>query len=205
MGSYYYLASQLPVLAYGQTPPMSSAAFRDLAKSLLDGPDAALMDLVDLDPGEKKEGGFDAGPSYANNAPSSGSDFIDRWREWERSLRLNLAHHRAQRLKREGGASVEPPGYPGDAVSAVAKAVASAESPLDAELLLDRARWEAIECLEGTDYFDRNTVYAYLLKLLLLERRAAFQVQEGFAEYKSLYASILDRVQSGAAPVGEPA
>jgi hypothetical protein len=72
------------------------------------------------------------------------------------------------------------------------------ESPLEAEALLDRARWSAIERFQGIPYFDRNTVFAYLLKLLILERSASFKVDTGFAEYKSLYASILERVRPGA-------
>jgi hypothetical protein len=98
---------------------------------------------------------------------------------------------------------VEPPAHPADAAVAAVKAAAAAESPLEAELLLDKARWDAIEVLQGINYFDRNTIYAYLLKLFLLERREAFQVEEGFTEYKSLYATILDSVRSGDSPVGE--
>ncbi|MDR1574930.1 MAG: DUF2764 domain-containing protein [Treponema sp.] len=208
MGSYYYLASQLPYLIYGQAPPMSSAAFRDLAKPLLSGHDSALLDLVNLDPQPQKAG--DESPSYADAVPASGSDFIDRWREWERSLRLNVARHRSIKTKREGAAPVEPPIYPADAAAAAVKAVVATESPLEAEILIDKARWNAIEYLQGIDYFDRSAIYAYLLKLMILERRASFKTEEGFAEYKSLYASILDRVQEGrlpgqdVSPMGEP-
>ena len=183
---------------------MSSAAFRDLANSLLNPHDKALFGLVDLDPEEKgEEGGRHSGPSYADNAPPSGSVFIDRWREWERTLRLNLARQRAQRIKQEGGVSVEPPALPTDAVASVTRAVTATESPLEAELVLDKARWDAIEALQGIDYFNRNTIYAYLLKLILLERHAMFNVEKGFAEYKSLYASILGSAQPGSSPAGE--
>ena len=208
MGSYYYLASQLPYLLYGQTPPMSSAAFRDLAKPLLGDHDAALLDLVGLDPQPPKAG--EEGPSYADNAPASGSDFIDRWREWERSLRLNMARHRAIKTKRDGAAPVEPPIHPADAAAVAVKAVVATESPLEAEILIDKARWNAIEYLQGIDYFDRNTIFAYLLKLIILERRASFKAETGFAEYKSLYASILDSAEKGSlplqarSPAGEP-
>jgi hypothetical protein len=172
---------------------MSSGAFKDLAKSLLSEHDAALMDFITLDPQPLKSG-EEEGVSYADNAAASGSDFIDRWREWERSLRLNLARHRSIKTRREGGAPVEPPIHPADAAAAAVKAVAATESPLEAEILIDKARWSAIDYLQGIDYFDRNTIFAYLLKLILLERRASFKAEEGFAEYKSLYASILDRV-----------
>ena len=202
MGSYYYLVSQLPYLIYGQKPPMSPEAFRDFARPFLSSQDAALLDLVDLDPQPVKRA--DEGKaSYAELSPKCGSDFIDGWREWERALRLNLARHRAIKAKREGTASVEPPNTPADAATLATRAMAAAESPLEGEILIDKARWGAIETLQGLDYFGRNTVYAYLLKLFILQRKASFQTEIGFSEYKSLYAAILEGVQMGTSPAGE--
>jgi hypothetical protein len=66
------------------------------------------------------------------------------------------------------------------------------DSPLEAEIFLDKARWSALEQFQGIAYFNENTIYAYLLKLQLMERRLAFKTEEGFAEYKTLYASILE-------------
>jgi hypothetical protein len=120
--------------------------------------------------------------------------FIDSWRSWERTLRLQLARFRKEKLKREG-ASIEPPEYPADAV-AVAKAAVNIESPLEAEFFLDEARWRAIEAFQGIDYFNKNVIYAYLLKLRLLERKALFKAEEGFNEYKTLYAAIADRSEN---------
>jgi hypothetical protein len=171
---------------------MSSHVFRDLCKSALSAADLAILDLCTLDPASRAE--------PPEPCPSA---FVNNWRNWERSLRLNLARYRVQRLKREGGAAVEPPDYPADAVSA-AKAAAAMESPLEAEIFLDKARWDAIELFQGIDYFSNNTLFAYLLKLRLLERRALFKAEEGFAEYTGLYASIKEqpenvskRVESG--------
>jgi hypothetical protein len=186
VGSYYYLAAQLPTLVYGQDVPMSSAHFRDLAKSLMNAGDGALLDAVSLDPGQ--------------NAAVSGSEFIDRWRGWERALRLNLARNRFQRLKREGSIP-DAPDYPAD-IAAAAKAAVVMDSPLEAESYLDKARWDAIEALQGLNYFSENTVFAYLLKLLILERRLSFKTEEGFKEYKALYAAILKGAEG--VPVGEP-
>jgi hypothetical protein len=175
---------------------MTSTAFRELAGGLLDAQDAALLDQVSLDPGEPGKAGN--GPAYVENAAPTDCDFIDAWREWERALRLNLARVRAQRLKRESGAPLDPPIQPADAAATALKAGTSADSPLEAEIFLNKARWNAIEYLQGLEYFSRNTIYAYLLKLLLLERHGAFKTDPGFAEYKSLYASILERAQSEA-------
>jgi hypothetical protein len=174
VGSYYYLAAQLPYLIYGQSVPLASSAFKDLARNALSPADGAVLDACALD------------PAQAVLAPS---EFLKNWGEWEGALRFNLARNRAARLKREGG---DAPEFPAGAVAA-AKAAAVIESPLDAEIFLDRARWNAIENLQGLNYFSENTIYAYLLKLLLMERRQAFKTEEGFAEYKTLYASILER------------
>jgi len=188
VGQYYYLVPQLPYLVFGQPPPMSPEAFRELAMSLLDAEDVALLDM--LGPGLK--------PTL-DDSSSSGSDFIDKWREWERILRLNLVKHRAGKLKREAPAA-EPPVLPSDAAAAAAKAVQ--ESPLEGEIIIDRARWHAIDTLlEGSGPFDRDAVFAYMLKLIILNRQALFQTERGFSEYKSLYASILE--QSGKLSAGE--
>ena len=190
MGSYYYLVSQLPSLSYGQKPPMSPQAFKELARPLLSAEDSALLDMVSLD-------------LQPSNKPLSGSDFIDGWREWERALRLNLARHRAVKSKRESAVTAEPPVIPADAPAAALRAMAAMESPLEAEVVLNKARWSAIESLQGIDYFDRNIVFAYLLKLLILQRHDSFQAEAGFSEYKSLYASILGSAQTGTSRVGE--
>ena len=198
MGSYYYLIAQLPFLIYEQKPPMSSSAFKALAESLILEDDAALMGSLSLEPAPPGAGSD--GPSYAVPAALTGCDFIDGWREWERSLRLNLAKHRAIKLKRDSVSTFEPPSFPADAAAVAVKAVTGEWSPLEAEIFLDRARWNAIEILAGNDYFDRNNVFAYFLKLMLLERRQSFNAETGFAEYKSLYASIIDSAQNAGEP-----
>jgi hypothetical protein len=184
---------------------MSSRAFRELCRPALSPADGALLDFCTLDPDPPGTGSPRPGPSYAEAPAGVDPGFIDPWRNWERSLRLNLARYRAQRLKREGGAQAEAPEYPADAAAA-AKAVSSMESPLEAELFLDKSRWDVIDSFQGLDYFGRNTIYAYLLKLLLMERRAAFKTEEGFREYKGLYASILEAAETASTSneSGEP-
>ncbi len=171
---------------------MSSDSFMELCGTLLTEKDGALL--------RSCASGAGAEDSYASLPPAVSSPLIDGMRTWERALRLHLAKLRAQKLKRDGGAYAEAPSDPLDA-AAVAKAALSLESPLEAEQFLDRARWDALERLQGFDYFGRDTVYAYLLKLFLLERRSLFKAEEGFAEYKGLYASIMDAaptsIQSG--------
>jgi hypothetical protein len=178
---------------------MSSEEFRELAMPLLSEQDAAFLDLIGFDPQLPVPNEKNPKPSYAEAIPSCGCDFIDNWRDWERTLRLNLAKLRFAKLKRQGAAPVEAPAYPSDAAATATKALQ--ESPLEGENLINKARWSAIDNMQGNDYFDRNTVFAYLLKIMILERQASFQTETGFTEYKSLYASILE--QSGTLSAGE--
>jgi hypothetical protein len=188
--SYYYLAAQLPYLVYGQTAPMTSQAFKALCAQVLGPRDVALLEFCSLDPEPVHPEPKEDKATYAKPPTPTPSQFIDAWRNWERALRLHIARYRAQRLKWEGAAPVDPPESPMDA-AAVARAAVVIESPLEAELFLDQARWNVIEALQGLHYFSANMVYAYLLKLLLMERRSLFRVEEGFAEYKGLYTAIL--------------
>ena len=177
MGSYYYLMAQLPFLIYEQKPPMSSLEFKDLAKGLMTPNDAAVFKNLSL-----------------NCPENSDCDFIKKWQKWDKNLRLNLAKQRIIKSRLDK-TFTEPQLMYLDAVAAASKAV-DEHSPLDAEILLDKARWHAIEEIAGDDYFHRNTVYAYYLKLLLIERRQSFDADKGFAEYKSLYASIVESAQN---------
>ena len=176
--AYYYLMAQLPYLVYEQKSPMSSADFMDLASPMLTKNDAALLKQLSLTPKDK----------------TTGCDFIDGWRDWDKSLRLNLARLRAIKLNRELP-SEQPPVINVNIIAVASKAVD--EPAVEGEMILDKARWRAIEDLAGgNDYFHRNNVFAYYLKLLLIERRQSFDVEKGFVEYKSLYASIMESAQN---------
>jgi hypothetical protein len=186
--SYYYLIPQLPHIVYGQTSPISIQAFKALCSRHLPAQDALLLEECTLDPGPQEGDG----PAYAEPSRSK-SAFINKWRDWERALRLNLARFRAQKMKVDDRAATAPPEYSAMDLAAVARTAVAFESPLEAEIFLDQARWNALDSMQGlADYFSAATVQTYLLKLLLIERRASLaNIEEGFAEYKGLYSAIL--------------
>ena len=173
MGSNYYLIAQLPFLIYEQKPLMSSENFKSLAEQHMSKNDYNLFKHLSFE--------FD-------DLEMTGCDFIDKYRDWELSLRQNLAVQRA--IKSKLDIPFKEPNFNMGAAAAALKAI-DEKSPLEAEFLLDKTRWNAIDDLAGNDNFNRNYLYAYYLKLLLIERREAFNDDKGFSEYKSLYASIL--------------
>jgi hypothetical protein len=168
---------------------MSPRAFRSLCEGQLEDEDRALLGYCTLDGGFSFRDGF---PAYGEEPEPTSSDFINRWRSGERALRLHLGRLRFLRLKPEGGAAPVPPPEGMAWAAATARAALAIESPLEAELFLDKSRWDVVESLQGIDYFSRNTLFGYLLKLLLMERRSFFKAEEGFAEYKGLYASVME-------------
>jgi len=186
--SYYYLGAQLPYLTYEQTIPMSSAEFIALAKGLMKSKKSSLLDQCTLEPNPLSE--EDSEEDSKKKAKRTSSDFINRWRVWEYALRFNLAKGRAKKLQRGSEDMAEPAENPADA-ALVAKNALDMESSLEAEMYLDRARWNTIESFVGGGTFSESAMYAYLLKLRLMERKAMFNTEEGFTEYKRLYAAIL--------------
>lgn len=100
---------------------------------------------------------------------------------------------RAARLNRPA-----PEDAPSDMprAEALAKSAFEMDNPLDAELTLDRARWGILDELVGVNLFGPNTIYAYLLKLQLLERKQRIDAAKGLAEYSNIYNTVLNAYNS---------
>ena len=180
--NYYYFVATLPWLNYGEKPPLSSGDFREQCKAMLDPEDAALLRYCCFDPVLAIE-----------TVKSTGSEFVDRLLERERTLIFNMACLRAAKLKRPA------PGIPPHDIprtEAVAKAVVEMEDPLEAELYMDQSRWVALDEMVGIDLFGLNNIFAFLLKLQLMERRQLFEVERGQTAYRELYGKILNEYNS---------
>jgi hypothetical protein len=178
---YYFLIAQLPYLSYGQAPLITLPAFNELCREHLSKEHFAML----------KHCVFGI-PEGTVEFKSSNSAFIDGWRKRERILTLALARLRAERNKTIGSQTIFPAENWDINTENQAKNAIFMDNPLEAELFLDKGRWDAVESLLKTTYFGVNAVYAYMIKLLLIERRAAFKTEEGFTEYKALYASIME-------------
>jgi hypothetical protein len=161
---------------------MSSEEFRELCQGLLHPEDAALTRYCTYDPLLAVE-----------TVQPTGSDFIDQLLARERTMVLNLAYLRAAKLKRP---SPGDPPHDVPRAEAVAKAAFEMDDPLEAAISIDRSRWGALNDMVGIDFFGVNNIYAYLMKLQLLERRACFDAEIGAVKYKERYDSILNEYNS---------
>jgi len=180
--NYYYFVATLPSIDYGDKPPMGSEEFREQCNDQLHEDDAALLRYCSYNPLLAIE-----------TVQSIGSDFMDCHMARERTLVLNLAYLRAGKLKRP---SPGDPPHDVPRAEAVAKAAFEMDDPLEAAIFIDKSRWDALDEMVGLDPFGVNNIFAYLMKLQLLERRQCFDAEVGAVKYKELYDSILNAYNS---------
>lgn len=178
MGSQYYFAATLPSLQFGSPPPFTSAAFLDQAASHLSAEEMGILSGLRLAPGP------------GDRAPAK-PELAARYAAWEGTLRAELATLRAGRLGRQ--ADAKGPKAVLDDWSAIntARSAFQAQTPLEGELAIERARWAFIDSASPIQLFDFQGLCAYRLKLLILERLSALSVERGEAGYREVYTAIL--------------
>jgi hypothetical protein len=176
--NYYYFVATLPSLSYGDKPPVSSEEFREQCNSILHPDDAALLKYCYYDP-----------KLVVETVQPTGSAFIDLLMLRERVLVLNLAFIRAAKLKRP---SPGDPPHDVPRAEARGKTAFEMDDPLEATIYIDEGRWGALDDMVGLNLFGVNNIFAYLMKLQLLERRQHFSAEKGAVEYQNRYDSILN-------------
>ena len=176
--AYYYLVSQLPNISAAESKsalPLNSESFREVAARFITPKEKSILNGLSLIP--------------PMEIGKTGSAFLDVWYEKERNLRCALAQIRAQKLKKD---SVPlPPGCTADIISAARTAVGM-DSPLSAEQFLYEYRLRLLDDLRPLDAFSIDAVYAYGLRLMLVERMRKFEVENGKISYHKIYDEILD-------------
>ena len=175
--AYYYLVSQLPNISSSESKaalPLTGTEFVELASRFITEDEKAVLQGLSLIPPMENI--------------STGSAFLDVWYEKERNLRCALAQIRAQKMKKD---SIPlPPGCTADIISAARTAVGM-DSPLSAEQFLFEYRLRLLDDLRPLDGFSIDAVYAYGLRLMLVERMRKFEVENGKTSYHKIYDEIL--------------
>lgn len=174
----YYLISQLPSLdgLSENTPmPVTEKQFFELCSRFLGKKALNELNRITLIP--------------SKNYERSSSALIEKWNEFERSLRLVLAKLRADKMGKHFDTETES--FPAGLLQAVHTAI-DIESPMEAEKFLNRCRLEFLETLRPMDSFSEEFVFYYCLKLKLLERIRKFDLQSGENAYRKIYDSIMN-------------
>lgn len=158
MGSYYiYLISSLPALQFNTRPPFGREDFLAKCKGLVPEGELALLsgicreESVFLDQTEAK-------------------GVLGKWARFEIILRNELVRARASRKKTDPSNFLRQPDDFDAQIGHLAMAAYRSASILDAEKMLDQARWDFLESVSSGHYFDFDFLSAYILKLIILER-----------------------------------
>ena len=157
MPSYYtYLIASLPALSFGMKPSFSLEEFFSLCARHIPETDLArIKEAVEK-------------PDYQLN--NQELPFLKKWHQFNLALRTELARLRAGRKK------VDPLQYVREEVFIPSEVMHAANSAyrnlslLDAEKILDLARWHFLEENSLGHFFDLETLIAYALKLKILWR-----------------------------------
>jgi hypothetical protein len=98
------------------------------------------------------------------------NETIKKWIMFDTGLRNELVKARAMRLHKDAAKYLHPGGYSEIAITHIALSAYREPALLEAEKILDLARWNFLEGLSAGHYFDSNILFIYALKLLILER-----------------------------------
>ncbi|MBN1799451.1 MAG: DUF2764 family protein [Spirochaetales bacterium] len=181
MSNYYYVVAALPLLYFDKEAPVSLEYFLDFCCGQLKPDDYKLVIGADF---QNFNGSFPQARVYG------------QYRAWEIALRNELVRLRA--FKKEQDAA--PYLRQGSEIIGLKLLVRKAfedSSPLLAEAILNKARWDYLEELEVGHFFDVQKIVIYYLKLQLLNRKAYFQDELGKDNYTALLRHIFEELKTG--------
>ncbi len=176
---YYYTVSSLPMLFFDSEKFMSQEEFFECCETTISEKDFDTLKSAKILP-EKNP---------LNN------NVLTKWNSWEISLRDELVKLRA--AKKGVDADKYVSGDSGESgVYELARDAFNASTPLEAETLLNRGRWEYLEMLESGHFFDLGKLIIYYLQLQILERKSQIDHEKGQQNFKTLYRTILGKQES---------
>jgi len=156
-GYYIYLASSLPMLHFGAKPPVSSERFLQMCRGMVSDDDFETLRRI-IEP-----------LGIGEEVPPS-CEAEREWRDFDTALRNELVKIRAVRRHLDPLKFVRQDGYADPSIAHIALHAHRTPEPLEAEKILDQARWSELDELSIGHYFDIDFMVIYAHKLLILER-----------------------------------
>jgi hypothetical protein len=156
MAAYYvYLVASLPMLHFGTKAPFSYERFLSICRDLIPEEELELLEALPRGEEEKYDHAFTA---------------LSEWRKFDTALRNELVKIRAARRHKDAAAYMRRDGYYNSSVSHIALSAYRNTSIIEAEKILDEARWRALDEITTGHYFDIDVLIAYAYKLMILEK-----------------------------------
>jgi len=155
---YTYFISSLPMLHFGMKPPFSYEDFIARCKGLILEEDITLIKTLPR--------------LEIDTIKDISNETVRKWLVFDTALRNELVRQRAARLHKDPNQYLRMAGYTDLSTTHIALSAYRNPAILEAEKILDTARWGALEELAIGHYFDSDALFIYALKLLIVERWA---------------------------------
>jgi hypothetical protein len=143
------------MLHFGAKPPFSFEEFFKVCQGLIPDSDIELLKTVSIT-GEYL---------YETSQPT-----LKKWFIFDTALRNELVKIRAARKRIDPVKYLRRQEYAEPMISRIAMNAQKNPSLPEAERMLDRERWQALDDLAAGHYFDIDFLIVYALKLMMLER-----------------------------------
>ena len=153
------------MLHFGMKPPISYPDFLEVCSSEVNQEDMEILRESD-----------------------SHSAILKEWEGFNRRLRNELVRTRAAKKGKDPNKYLRGDNGADPFIAPLAHWSVNQDSPMEAELYLDRVKWDKIEEMKTGHYFDMEYLAAYGLQLKILERwhrinsADGVKVLEGLAE-----------------------
>jgi hypothetical protein len=161
---YTYLIASLPALLFGMKPPFSFERFLEKCRPLISEEDFLLLSNLPVTIDE-----------YGKNVSHP---IIERWLAFDTTLRNELVKIRAHSKKIDEAKYLRDGNLIDMAITHAAMSSHRSTSILEAEKILDEARWQALDDLGFGHYFDMDSLILYAYKLKILERWEKIYTQD---------------------------
>jgi hypothetical protein len=155
MTQYYYLVASLPAVEFGVKPPFSYEEFLSRCDGQLSPEDRGAVDRAVM------ISCYDTAEKYRA---------VAEWGTFEFSLKNEIARSRAEKYAKDPFKYIRGEHYHDPFTAGLAQWAVNQDSPMEAELFLDRARWDKLEEIKNGHYFDIDYLIAYAVQLWILTR-----------------------------------
>lgn len=151
------------MLHFGMKPPLSYPDFLEACSPELNQDDMDILVNLSIEPSALWEP-----DSYKESG--SHSALLKEWKRFNKSLANELVRTRAVKKGKDPNKYLRGDNGADPFIAPLTHWAVSQDSPMEAELYLDRVRWEKIEEIKEGHYFDMEYLAAYGLQLKILER-----------------------------------
>ena len=186
MDNYVYIVAGLPELTSGfENTGFNYAAVKESIMELLSEKDQQLVELM--------EEGFDEdtlNAEFYDKAAKNKNRFIREYFDFDGRLRNLKVNYLAKRLDKNGeDYMVELPEADFEEEKQIQEILADADF-VDREQRMDELKWEKASDIARMDYFNMNTILAFLVKAKTVQRWAELDETKGDEMFKKLVAEV---------------